>query len=427
MKTINAAKVILDERVIWKLSFPYDKEVIELVKTIYGSRWNPHEKYWYLQFESATIVWLNHKFHGKLNFVESKKAEPVSDQPLQEPGKPVDSRHDIRLEINKSVLTPGQNPGPGFRPRAGNLPGENKWYEPQSKPRPQVPQQAEVNLPGENTKIMDEYLKSMVVKQYSAKTIETYSSMFRLFNKYYKERNIRSLTDEDIREYLIFLIEKKKVSASYQNQAINAIKYYYEKVLGRETKTYYLSRPKAATRYPTVLSEEEVIMIIRKIDNLKHRVIIALIYSAGLRIGEAVNLRLEDIDSQRGYIMVRAGKGKKDRRTLLSMSILDQLRLYYQVYRPKKWLFEGPGGSQYSDESIQSVFRRAVERAGIRKRVTVHTLRHSFATHLLERGVNLRYIQSLLGHSSTKTTEIYTHVTNKGLLDIKSPLDNLGL
>jgi site-specific recombinase XerD len=276
-------------------------------------------------------------------------------------------------------------------------------------------------------KIREEYLKSLMVKKYSPRTIDTYTSMLRLFMNYYKGRDIRTLGDEEIRDYLLYLIDKKKVSASYQNQAINAIKYYYEKILGRETRTYYLSRPRPATRYPTVLSEEEVIQIIRHIDNLKHRMVISLIYSAGLRISEAINMKLEDIDSKMGYIMVRGGKGKKDRRTLLSTSILGQLRLYYQLYRPKKWVFEGQDGRQYSDESIQSVFRRAVARAGIRKRVTVHTLRHSFATHLLEHGVSLRYIQSLLGHSSSRTTEIYTHVTNKGFLDIKSPFDNLGL
>lgn len=204
----------------------------------------------------------------------------------------------------------------------------------------------------------------MIVKQYSPRTIDTYSSMLRLFLNYFKTRDINLLTDEDIRNYLLYLVDRKKVSASYQNQAINAIKYYFEKVLGRETKTYYLSRPKPATRYPTVLSEEEVIMIIRQIDNLKHRMVISLIYSAGLRISEAVNLRLEDIDSKMGYIMVRGGKGKKDRRTLLSKSILEQLRIYYQAYRPRKWVFEGQAGGQYSDESIQAVFRRQLPKPG---------------------------------------------------------------
>lgn len=377
MKQIRIEKTALGGILIWKLSFYYDMDVITQIKTIKGVRWNPQGKYWYFHIGSGSLDWLNHKFIGQLNFVEKGSQD-------RQPG-------DLELKSG-----PGNAEGKGSTSDAG-------------------------------TKIMQEFVKSLVVKQYSPRTIDTYTSMLRLFLNHFNNRNINELKDEDIREYLLYLVEKKKVSLSYQNQAINAIKYYYEKVLGRETKTYYLARPKAASRYPTILSLEEVKHIIRQIDNLKHRTVISLIYSCGLRISEAVNLRLEDIDSKREYIMVRGGKGKKDRRTLLSKPMLIHLRLYYQVYRPRKWVFEGPGGAQYSDESIQSVFRRAVARAGIKKRVTVHTLRHSFATHLLEQGVNLRYIQTLLGHSSTKTTEIYTHVTNKGFLDIKSPFDNLDI
>jgi len=395
MKTIHAEKIIIENTVMWKLTFPFDWEVIELVRTISGARWKPDGKFWYFPLERGTIAWLNHKFKGKLYFSEDGEnkhwetnVRKIADNSLN------------TVDVSKSLTNKdAMDVSKGLRKKDETEPD----------------------------KICGEYLKSLMVKKYSPRTIDTYTSMLRLFMNYYKDRNIRSLGDEEIRDYLLYLIDKKKVSASYQNQAINAIKYYYEKILGRETRTYYLSRPRPATRYPTVLSEEEVIQIIRHIDNLKHRMVISLIYSAGLRISEAINMRLEDIDSKMGYIMVRGEKGKKDRRTLLSMSILVQLRLYYQVYRPKKWVFEGQDGRQYSDESIQSVFRRAVARAGIRKRVTVHTLRHSFATHLLEHGVSLRYIQSLLGHSSSRTTEIYTHVTNKGLLDIKSPFDNLGL
>ena len=416
MKTIHAEKTIIGNTVMWKLTFHYDRQIIELVRTISGARWNPDGKFWYFPLERGTLAWLNHKFEGKLWFSENgenhsdgSNSGTRTDHPgrtQEENKRPANGSNNNASEANKDQANMSR--------RIGSEPGKDK---------------ANMNLKEAMApdKIREEYLKSLMVKKYSPRTIDTYTSMLRLFMNYYKGRDIRTLGDEEIRDYLLYLIDKKKVSASYQNQAINAIKYYYEKILGRETRTYYLSRPRPATRYPTVLSEEEVIQIIRHIDNLKHRMVISLIYSAGLRISEAINMKLEDIDSKMGYIMVRGGKGKKDRRTLLSTSILGQLRLYYQVYRPKKWVFEGQDGRQYSDESIQSVFRRAVARAGIRKRVTVHTLRHSFATHLLEHGVSLRYIQSLLGHSSSRTTEIYTHVTNKGFLDIKSPFDNLGL
>jgi integrase/recombinase XerD len=162
-----------------------------------------------------------------------------------------------------------------------------------------------------------------------------------------------------------------------------------------------------------------------QIENIKHKSILYLIYSAGLRISEAVNLKIADIDSKRNVIIVQGGKGKKDRTTLLSQKLLIMLREYYVKYRPKDYLFEGDPGKQYSVKSIQNVFNKALKKSGIRKKATVHSLRHSFATHLLEHGTDLRYIQELLGHSSSKTTEIYTHITKKGMDKIKSPLDNL--
>jgi integrase/recombinase XerD len=275
--------------------------------------------------------------------------------------------------------------------------------------------------------VPEEFVKTLKVRQYSEKTIETYTSMLHLFIRYIKPRNIDETTDEEAREYLLYLVDRKKVSQSYQNQAINAIKFYYEKVLGRPVSSYYLSRPRREKVLPNVLSEEEVVRLLRTIDNLKHFTVLSLIYSSGLRIGEAINLKIEDIDSLRGQIRVRQGKGKKDRVSVLSLKMLPLLRKYYREYRPKVWLFEGQFGGQYSSRSIQIVFKEAKESANIRKKVTVHTLRHSFATHLLERGTSLRYIQDLLGHASSRTTEIYTHITNKGFTKITSPFDMMDI
>jgi len=176
------------------------------------------------------------------------------------------------------------------------------------------------------------------------------------------------------------------------------------------------------------LSEAEVKNILSNVNNLKHKVILMTIYSAGLRISEAINLKIKDIDSNRMQIRVEQSKGKKDRYTLLSKKTLEMLRLYFKEYKPKEWLFEGAKeGTPYSAKSIQTIFTEATKLAGIKKRATVHTLRHSFATHLLENGTDLRYIQSLLGHESSKTTEIYTHITTKGFDQILSPLDKLDL
>ena len=176
-----------------------------------------------------------------------------------------------------------------------------------------------------------------------------------------------------------------------------------------------------------VLSEEEVVRILKNVENLKHKAILMMIYSAGLRISECVNLKIKDIDSVRMQVRVEQAKGKKDRYTLLSTKALIVLRQYFTKYKPKLYLFEGQFGEQYSARSIQAVFQEAVKKAGILKRVTVHSLRHSFATHMLENGTNLRYIQSLLGHSNSKTTEVYTHITTKGFEQLKSPMDGLDI
>lgn len=196
--------------------------------------------------------------------------------------------------------------------------------------------------------------------------------------------------------------------------------------MGGQRKFYFIDRPNKEKTLPSVLSTQEVIDILKQTENIKHKAILMTIYSAGLRISESINLKFKDIGSDRMQIRVEQGKGKVDRYSLLSVRTLMILREYYKQYRPTVWLFEGvKKGEQYSTRSIQQIFQDAVHKAGITKDVSVHTLRHSFATHLLENGTDLRYIQSLLGHANSKTTEIYTHITTKGFDQIKSPLDTL--
>ena len=196
--------------------------------------------------------------------------------------------------------------------------------------------------------------------------------------------------------------------------------------MGGQRKFYFIDRPNKEKTLPSVLSTQEVIDILKQTENIKHKAILMTIYSAGLRISESINLKFKDIDSDRMQIRVEQGKGKVDRYSLLSVRTLMILREYYKQYRPTVWLFEGvKKGEQYSTRSIQQIFQDAVHKAGITKDVSVHTLRHSFATHLLENGTDLRYIQSLLGHANSKITEIYTHITTKGFDQIKSPMDTL--
>lgn len=271
----------------------------------------------------------------------------------------------------------------------------------------------------------DEMLQKLETMRYSPQTIAAYKQLMEEFINYFPTQAIDAITEPEIVAYIRYLVKERGISASYQNQAINAIKFYYEKVKGGARKFYQLERPLKEQKLPTVLSVEEVQAMIKATTNLKHKTLIMVCYSAGLRLSELINLRLADVDSDRMQISVKGGKGKKDRYTLLSAKLLPLLREYFKAYRPKEYLFEGAEGGQYSASSMQTVVGDALRKASIAKHASVHTLRHSFATHLLEAGTDLRYIQSLLGHGSSKTTEIYTHVTSKALVGIRSPLDTL--
>ena len=275
--------------------------------------------------------------------------------------------------------------------------------------------------------VPSEYTDLLIRKRYSASTITNYCSQFNSFIHFTGKGSAGDLTEDDINRYLKHLASEKHVSISSQNVAINSIKFYFEKVRGGDRKYHEIERPLKEFRLPVVLSEEEVASILKSCDNLKHRAMLYLIYAAGLRRGELLTLTERDIDYDRNQIMIRGGKGRKDRITLLSDTVVPLLREYISRYNPKRWLFEGPSGDQYSASSLQSILKKAMAKAGIRKNATLHTLRHSFATHLLEMGVDLRYIQVLLGHNSSRTTEIYAHVTRKGFEKIRSPLDNLDL
>ncbi|MEL7340275.1 MAG: site-specific integrase, partial [Bacteroidota bacterium] len=257
--------------------------------------------------------------------------------------------------------------------------------------------------------------EQMQLENKAKNTIRTYLSQIKLFWSYYEAKAPHEISAPDIRRYLLYLVNERKVSESYHNQAINAIKFYYERILGWEPKGYYVQRPVASKRLPTVLAKEEVFDLLSVVTNLKHKAALSLMYSAGLRAGELLNLRLSDLDSDRMIILIRKGKGKKDRTTILAPTVLELLREYYHKYKPRVWLFEGESGGRYSSRSLQQVFQRAKVAAGILKPGGTHTLRHSFATHMLESGVDLRYIQALLGHESSETTEIYTHVSTRYL------------
>lgn len=273
---------------------------------------------------------------------------------------------------------------------------------------------------------IEKFKQWMHSKRYAESTITTYSEALKSFLVFYREKPIAEITNEDVIVYNNEYILKNKLSSSYQNQLVNGIKLFFMTI--RETKINVdkIHRPKRAKVLPNVLSKEEVKLILNAHSNIKHKMMLCLIYSCGLRCGELLALKPVNIDSKRKIILLQNSKGKKDRIAPLSPIILEMLRDYYKLYKPLTYLFEGQNkGEPYSDKSLQSVLKQALQKTGITKPVTLHWLRHSYATHLLESGTDLRYIQELLGHNSSKTTEIYTHVSTKSIQQIKSPFDDL--
>lgn len=266
--------------------------------------------------------------------------------------------------------------------------------------------------------------RELKIRRYSMSTQKSYLYYNKELLKY-TGKIPEEITNDDISEYLLYIATKETTSPALINSAINALKFLYGVMLHRKF-IYTVRRPKKGIHLPTVLSAQEVLQIFESTKFLKHHILLILAYSAGLRVSEVVKLKVSDVDFSRMQILIRSGKGNKDRYSILSQRAADVLKDYIKMFKPDLWLFPGyPSNKHISIRTAQSVFEKSVYKAGIMKRVSIHVLRHSFATHLLEQGIDIRYIQDLLGHRSVKTTEIYTHVSRKRLSNIKSPFDTI--
>ncbi|QHT66181.1 tyrosine-type recombinase/integrase [Rhodocytophaga rosea] len=349
-----------------RLLFLYEPSLVSLIKTFPFPRWDKENKWWSVVSTPLVLEQLK-------EFCQSKKWS-------------FEEKQDERRSLRKPAKT---------------IPKEH-WRE-----------------------VPESFLSKLTLRRYSYKTIKVYKKLFREFINYYPTRPIDEITEGEILTYLRYLVSERAVSGSYQNQAINAIKFYYEQVLNGNRRFYYVERPAKEKTLPVVLSEGEVVLLLKSVGNIKHKCILMLLYSAGLRIGELLELQVGDVDIDRTQIHVKGAKGKKDRMTLLSPKTLPYLQEYLARYMPVKYFFEGANGGAYSESSSGQILRDALLRSGIDKPVTLHTLRHSFATHLLERGTDIRYIQTLLGHNSAKTTQLYTHITTKAMREVKSPFEHL--
>ena len=343
------------------VKFEKDIQLIQLIKSIPNSGWSPSKIAWYLPKNEINLQILKDKFQDKADIIFEIKDEPAIENILPETISQIEA----------------------FK----------KWME---------------------------------HKRYSSSTVKTYVDSIRVFLKCHYPKKAEEITNQDMVVFVNDYIIKNKLSFSYQNQIINGVKLFYREIVKSKIEVEKLERPRREYKLPNVLSKEEVKLIIEAPINLKHRAMLSLIYACGLRRGELLNLKPLDIDSKRMLLLIKNAKGRRDRIAPLSPKIVEMLREYYKLYRPKIWLFEGQNaGEKYSERSIQKVLKQAVKKAGIKKPVTLHWLRHSYATHLLENGTDLRYIQELLGHKSSKTTEIYTHVSTKSIQNIKSPFDDL--
>ncbi|MBN2521685.1 MAG: site-specific integrase [Bacteroidales bacterium] len=276
-----------------------------------------------------------------------------------------------------------------------------------------------------NSKEIERFINYLEYKRYSKRTITVYTSAVKLFFEFYGNKPTELIKESDIIQFNRKYILERGFSDSYQNQIISAIKLFINSTGITRIDTERIERPKKPKYIPTVLSIREVERLLSGIRNIKHKAILSLIYSAGLRIGESINIKLTDIDVDRGVIHIRSAKGNKDQMVNLSHNLLFLLREYAKKYKPKEYLFNGPSGGKDSVTSIRNILKRAKEAAGIKKSIRVHTLRHSFATHMLEKGVDLRFIQEILGHKDIKTTMIYTRVAKRRIGYIGSPLDDL--
>jgi integrase/recombinase XerD len=353
-----------------KIVFDSNDGINHRLKTTTAARWSSTMNCWYINYEEFQLP----------QFFENMKQVAFIDYP----------------GLKKQVM-----------------PGQTK-----TQLRPGPKQRLQVNLP-------EGYVEKLEQERYSINTIKTYTHYFKNFISAFGSHELAQITKEEINQYILRLIRDYNISPSQQNQRINAIKFYYERVIGGEKKYYDIDRPRKGRRLPDVLSKQEIGAMLKATGNLKHKCLLAVIYSCGLRRSEAIRLKIEDIDSKRMLIKIRGAKGGKDRYVQLSEGLLALLRQYYSKYKPRIWLFEGQAGSYYGSESISNLVKTAARRAGIKKRVYPHILRHSYATHQLEQGVDIRFIQQWLGHESLKTTQRYTHVSEHNFKNFKNPLDEL--
>ncbi len=381
MITFTLQKLYLQDQLKVAVLFPFDMATKDLVKA-FPCRYYLERKIWYTQYRPGVIQELFNylKPHGYVNY-EAFRQEREEDLSLQ-------------IELNR-----------------------------RSQQKPTIVRK----VPPKHSKEFEEYQRLLRVRHYAESTIKTYESMLTIFLAHFEQEDLDLLNNDDLNKFIHNFFVAHQYTVSTQRQFISALKLFYSKRLQRQLDLDRIESPRKEKKLPKVFSQSEIEQMLRGISNEKHRLAISLQYACGLRVGELLRLKVSDIHFERKVLHIIQSKGSKDRRLPLSDGILALINSYLIHFRPKHYLIPGPGGKQYSASSINAILKAAAERCGIERPVFSHMLRHSFATHLLESGTDLRLVQELLGHSSSKTTEIYTHVSTKTLQKVKSPFDDLQL
>jgi integrase/recombinase XerD len=379
MKKITVSRVVHKGQTRIALKFDYDEDLIGIIKEIPGVRWSATMSCWHIPDESETRGMFFRLLQGSA-FLDYSALDGYSYEkaiPMKEGSGRIKNEH---------------------------LP--------------------EISAGGQAD--IDKFRKWMEHKRYGDSTINTYVSMMTRFLRFVMPKEATDCEAGDMVRYVNEYIIPRGLSYTFQNQTISAARKFFSEIYDNSLFTEDIERPRREHRLPNVLSKEEIKAILEAPVNIKHRAMLSLIYACGLRRSELLNLKPADIESKRHVLIIRQSKGKKDRIVPISEKILGLLREYFKACKPERYLFEGQAhGERYSATSLEKVLKESCDRAGITKPVTLHWLRHSYATHLLEAGTDLRYIQELLGHKSSKTTEIYTHVSFKSIQNIKSPFDSL--
>jgi integrase/recombinase XerD len=387
MKNIIVERVIRDGGNRIALRFPYDQELNSVVKELPDAQWSSDMKYWHISDSSDIVSILLRTFHRKTyidySALKLNLAETIS---LKKEEKKIETSGRVKISSSVEFST--------------------------------LSEKGEADIA--------RYKRWMEANRYPKTTVQTYVSMMIKFLKFVCPREAEECTGDDLIRFIDEYILPKGLSQSFQNQMISSVKKFYTHIYKMSIDPVKIQRPRPRHKLPNVLGKDELRKMLKSLSNEKHRVMLNLIYACGLRRSELINLVPVDIERNRNLLRIRQAKGFKDRVVPVSVKTIEMVDAYMDHFKPQKYLFEGQWpGEPYSVSSLEKVLKNAYTRAGIRKPVTLHWLRHSYATHLLESGTDLRYIQELLGHQSSKTTEIYTHVTTRGIQNIRSPLDDL--